>query len=392
VQGLLDVFNRAMPEPEIFHLRTESPPVADVSWQVLNSPSGETLTGVSFIDPSSGWINTQSGAIYHTTDAGATFAAEFKRPDISSMQNIRAVSADSLYVVAALSGGSLATAALLRSTDGGLTFQTVFSQSPASMRTLSVRRRTGSAPEMVIGGSTTQLTAWRYDQQLDSLAQFGPTATSDFGTGADISPDGANAVVVGDSSTAPGQRPTLGAAYRSTDGGRTYVAVGLPANTPVLNGTGFVSNTDAFLLGDTSTVLRLNTTTGDLTVLGTANGIPQTTSDPATGTTTFYSFRKYKFAPEDPTVGWLIGSITIRAPGQADVTRGIILITRDGGQTFTRQAVQGAGANGLDFAPLVDISVLSKNFQVVVGASGFVAVRKSDTATFGGVCSFPAGS
>jgi len=392
VQGVLDVNQRALPQPILFKLRTENPPVSDISWQAITSPSGELLTGVTFINENLGWINTQSGAIYRTTDGGATFAAEFKRADISSMQNLRAVSQDSLYVVAALSiPGSLATAGLLRSVDGGLTFQTVFSQSPATMKTLSLRKRTALAPEMVIGGSTSQLTAWRYDQQIDSLAQFGPVATSDFGTGADLSPNGANAVVVGDSSTAPGQRPILGTAYRSVDGGRSYVAVGLPASTPVLNGTGFISATDAFLLGDTSTVLRLNVTSGALTALGPNNGIPQTTRD-ASGVTTFYTFRKAIVAPDDPTVAWIIGAAIIRAPGQADVTRGIILISRDGGQHFTRQAIQGVGDNGLNFPPLVDMTVLSKNFQVVVGANGFVAMRKSDTVNLGGVCSLPAGT
>jgi hypothetical protein len=288
--------------------------------------------------------------------------------------------------------GNQSTAGLLRSIDGGTTFQTIFSESPATMLSLSVHERVGAAPEMVIAGSTTTLTAWRYDQQKDSLAKFGPVTTNDFGTGGALSPDGANAVVVGDSSTAPGQRSTLGTAYRSVDGGRTYTPVPLPAATPVLSGAGFVTNTDALLLGDTSTVFRLNTTTGALTALGAANGIPQTTSDPATGAVTFYSFRRAAFAPDDPTIGWIIGRVVVRAPGQADVTRGIILITRDGGQTFTRQAVQGAPDNGLNFPPLFDITVLNKNFQVIVGANGFVAARKSDTANFSGLCSFPAGT
>jgi hypothetical protein len=393
VQGVLDAQQRPLPHPIIFHLRTENPPVTDVSWQLLQSPSNELLTGVTFVNPDLGWINTQSGAIYRTTDGGATFAALFKRADIASMQNLRAVSADSLYAVAALSvGGSQSTAGLLRSTDGGVTFSTIFSESPATMLALSVHERAGSAPEMIIAGSTTTLTAWRYDQQIDSLAKFGPVPTSDFGTGGELGPDGANAVVTGDSSTAPGQRPTLGTAYRSVDGGRSYTAVPLPAGTPVLSGAGFVTNTDALLLGDTSTVFRLNTTTGAYTALGATNGIPQTTRDAATGAVTFYSFRRAAFAPEDRTIGWIIGRVTVRQPGQADVTRGIILITRDGGQTFTRQAVQGASDNGLNFPPLFDITVLSKDFQVIVGANGFVAARKSDTANFSGLCSFPAGT
>jgi photosystem II stability/assembly factor-like uncharacterized protein len=393
VQGVLDLQQRPLPQPIILRLRTENPPVTDISWQQLTSPSGELLTGVTFLDPNLGWINTQSGAIYRTTDGGATFAALFKRADVASMKNLRAVSQDSLYAVASLNNGqNLSTNGLLRSIDGGLTFSTVFSQSPATMLSLSVQKVSGAAPIMVIGGSTSQLAAWRYDQQKDSLAQFGPVANSAFGLSAELSPNTANAVAVGDSSLAVGQRPTLGVAYRSVDGGRSYLAVDLPAATPILFGSGFINNTDAFLLGDSSTVLRLNIATGGLTALGSANGILQTTRDQTTGTATFYSYRKAAFAPDDPTIGWIIGVVTVRSPGQADVTRGIILITRDGGQNFTQQAIQGAGNNGLDFPPLLDINVLSKNFQAVVGASGFVAVRKSDTANLGGLCSFPAGS
>ena len=393
VQGVLDLQQRALPQPIILRLRTENPPVTDISWQALTSPSGELLTGVTFLNSTVGWINTQSGAIYRTTDGGVTFAALFKRADVASMKNLRAVSLDSLYAVASLNNGqNLSTNGLLRSIDGGVTFNTVFSQSPATMLSLSVQKVSNAAPVMVIGGSTSQLTTWRYDQQLDSLAQFGPVTNSSFGLSAELSPNAASAVAVGDSSVAVGQRPTLGVAYRSTDGGRSYTVVALPAATPILFGSGFINNTDAFLLGDSSTVLRLNTVTGSLTALGSSNQIPQTTRDPTTGTATFYSFRKAAFAPDDPTIGWIIGVVTTRAPGQADALRGIILITRDGGQTFTQQAVQGVGNNGLDFPPLIDINVLSKNFQAVVGSNGFVAVRKSDTATFGGLCSFPAGS
>jgi photosystem II stability/assembly factor-like uncharacterized protein len=72
------------------------------------------------------------------------------------------------------------------------------------------------------------------------------------------------------------------------------------------------------------------------------------------------------------------------------VRRGIILITRDGGQTFTRQAVSNAPENGLGFNELRDIFVLDKNFAVVVGDAGFIAARKSNTQNFATLCSFTA--
>jgi hypothetical protein len=185
-----------------------------------------------------------------------------------------------------------------------------------------------------------------------------------------------------------GPSSALGVAYRSVDGGRSYVPITLPANTRLLRGVGFINNTDAFLLGDTSTVLRVNTTTGAVTALGATNGIPQTQTDPATGTTIFYLFTRARFAPDDPNVGWIIGTAVRRVTGQPDVRRGIILITRDAGQTFTRQAVANAPENGLGFPELRDIFVLNKNFAVVVGDAGFIAARKSDTQNFAGLCSF----
>lgn len=388
IQGVLDQNNNPMAQPKIINLRTENPPVSDVSWQQLTSPTNDFIAGVSFLDTNTGFISTLTGGVYRTDNGGTSWRALFKSPDITGTRDIRAVSADSVYMVGAPSfgGTTFSATALFRSIDGGQTFQVVFSDDPGNMFSLSVHKRAGAAPEMVMGGSRGSLAAWRYDQEKDSIARFGPVGGSQFGNMADLSPDGANAALVGVQQT--GQTSGVGVAYRSNDGGRTYTQVTLPANTKILEGVSFINNTDAFLLGDTSTVLRLNTTTGAVTSLGAANGIPQTTVDPGTGTVVFYIFTRARFAPDDPNIGWIIGTAVRRVPGQPDVRRGIILITRDGGQTFTRQAVSNAPENGLGFPELADIFVLSKNFAIVVGDAGFIAARKSDTQNFATLCSF----
>jgi len=388
IQGVLDQNDNAMPQPVIINLRTQNPPVSDVSWLQLTSPTNDNVSGVSFLDTQTGYISTITGGVYRTNNAGSSFTALFKSADITATRDVRVVSADTLYMVGAPSfGGSTVSAtALFRSIDGGNTFQVVFSDDPGNMFSLSVRKRTGLAPEMVMGGSRSTLAAWRYDQQLDSIARFGPVGNSTFGNMADISPDGANAATVGGQIT--GQTSAIGIAYKSNDGGRTYTQVALPANTKLLDGVSFINNTDAFLLGDTSTVLRLNTTTGVITPLGAANGIPQTATDPGTGTVIFYNFKRARFAPDDPNTGWIIGTAVRRVPGQPDVRQGIILITRDGGQNFTRQAVSNAPQTGLGFPPLNAIFVLNKNFAVIVGNNGFIAARTSDTQNFSTVCSF----
>ena len=390
IQGVLDKNNQAMQQPVIFRLRTENPPVSDVSWEQLASPTNDFIAGVSFFDRDFGFISTIAGGVYRTDNGGASFAAFFKSADITATRDIRLVSKDSMYMVGAPSfgGSTISAAALFRSVDGGHTFQVVFSDDPANMFSLALRKRTGAAPEMVMGGSRGSMFAWRYDQQKDSIARFGPVGGSVFGNMADLSSDGANAVL--DGFQVVGPQSAVGIAYKSNDGGRSYTQVTLPANTHLLRGLGFINNTDAFLLGDTSTVLRLNTTTGAITPLGAANGIPQTQSDPTTGTLIVYLFTRARFATDDPNIGWIIGTVVRRVPGQPDVRRGIILITRDGGQTFTRQAVSNAPENGLGFAELRDIFVLNKNFAVVVGDAGFIAARKSDTQNFAALCSFTA--
>lgn len=388
IQGVLDENNNAMQQPVIFRLRTENPPVSDISWEQLPSPTNDFIAGVSFFDRDYGFITTGNGGVYHTDNSGASFAALFKNPDITGTADIRVVSKDTIYMVGAPSfgGSTLSATALFRSIDAGRTFQVVFSEDPGNMFSLSVRKRAGQAPEMVMGGSKGSLAAWRYDQAKDSIARFGPVGGSVFGNMADLSPNGANAVIVGLQILGP--TTAIGVAYRSNDGGRSYVPVTLPSNTHLLRGTGFINNTDAYLLGDTSTVLRLNTTTGAITALGAAQGIPQSAVDASTGTSLVYNFSRARFAPDDPNVGWIIGTVVRRVPGQSDVRRGVILITRDAGQTFTRQAVSNAPEDGLGFPELSDIFVLNKNFAVVVGDAGFIAARKSDTQNFAGLCSF----
>jgi hypothetical protein len=78
------------------------------------------------------------------------------------------------------------------------------------------------------------MAAWRYDQALDSIARFGPVGNNTAGNMADISPNGANAALVGFQILGPNS--ATGVAYRSNDGGRSYVPVTLPANTKLLRG------------------------------------------------------------------------------------------------------------------------------------------------------------
>src|SRR5690348_7937975 len=114
IQGVLDQNNNAMTQPVIIPLRTQNPPVSDVSWQALTSPTNDFVAGVSFLDTQTGFISTITGGVYRTVDGGNSFSALFKSADITGTRDIRVVSKDSLYMVGSPSfGGSTVSATAL---------------------------------------------------------------------------------------------------------------------------------------------------------------------------------------------------------------------------------------------------------------------------------------
>ena len=395
VQNLIGVNGERMPQPFIFVAITEAPPVVDVSWGRMNSPTGDVLSGVSFISPDTGYvISTEGAAVYRTENGGTTFAATYRDPNVKLAKGIRAATRDSVFMIAApnFGGTTFTTYGLFLSLNAGVTFNPVFTRSPADMRSLSMERVGVRRVLFMAGNSGPSLASWRYDVTTGEIVTFALGIADVLGNGGDISPDTTKAVIAGVRVLGFGPLRVQGVAYRSTNSGRTFQAVTVPLPQQ-LNGAGFVDNNIALLLGDSSTVLRLDVTTGAVTALGAAQGIPQTTVEPGTGITETFSFTKAEFAPNNRQIGWVIGEVLRRdpRPGVPDVRRGVILMSRDGGQTFTRQAVAGEPNFGLGFPTLYipsDISALSNEFAVTVGYEGFIAARRGDTQGTPGVCSF----
>jgi len=141
------------------------------------------------------------------------------------------------------------------------------------------------------------------------------------------------------------------------------------------------------LLGDSSTVLRVNASTGVVQVLGAAQGIPQTLRDSVSRSVTSFQFSRSSFT-SDGVNGYIVGTVRTSRPGAPDALRGVILQTQNGGQTFTRQAIQGATENGLNFPPVFDIQTRSTLFAALSGGNGLVAARKGNPPSVAAACSF----
>lgn len=380
-QNFLDTAGIGIGEPIAFTILTEPPPVSDVSWEFLNSPTDDLINGVSFVNRSLGFIVALGGAVYKTTD-GSLFSALYKNIDLSFTNSIHAFGPDTLFIAGALRQGTSSSGALMRSTNGGLTFQAIASARP-TVTQMSMRKEASGDLVALMGGHFASPEVYRYDSGTGAAPlASGLVVTSQVFTGLDLSPNAANAVVTtAGFSTLAGR----GFAYRSTDGGQSFSPVTLPATTFGLRGAVFINNNEALLLGDSSTVLRLNVTTG--AVAPVVAGVPQTERDPTQGRLTVFQFARGDFTTAGQ-IGWIAGSVTRRQTGTPDVVRGVILMTRNGGTSFTRQAITGAPDLGLGFSPVRAIDALAPDFATLVGASGLVASRKQDIQVVATPCSF----
>lgn len=393
IQNILDTDGGQLAAPVTFARTVQGPPVGDVSWDFLNSPTSEKLTGISFVDRDLGFLLANNGTLYRTQDGGQAFAAIFKDLTITDAVNVRAFGADTLYMAAARTVGGNPTPVLLRSTNGGLGFQVVGSGSTFGGFFSLAMRRAGTGQVGLVAGVASQPEVYRYESATGSFlpvaglpGAFTPEFYFRVPLGVDLSRDTTKGVLAIAAADLNGAY-VRGEAYRSVDGGRSFAAVTLPANTPGLLGANFIDNTNALLLGDSSAVLRLNTATGAVTPLGAANGIPQTFADQATGAVTSYQFSRADFAPDGLT-GWIVGQVTVDFPNTPDAIRGVIFQTSDGGLNWTQQAILNAPANGTDFAPAREIQVLSTDFAALSGDAGLVAARDGATVRRAAACSF----
>ena len=371
IQNLLTPAGSPQLVPIAFTRITEPPPIRDQTWEFLDSPTNDVLTGVSFVTDDLGFILESGGTLYRTTDGGRSFIQWFKDINLTFPADVRAFGPDTLYMVGTRRVGTVNQRSFFRSLDGGQTFDALLTT--AEQLNVNSMRRVNGVPEGVFGGNLSAPALFRFFGSTQTTTRAtGTPGTGWTVTGVDISPNAALAVAAFRGSV---NRETS-TASRSLDGGLTYQTLTLPANTYGLYGAGFSSNTTAFLLGDSSVVLRFDASaaTPTFTLLGAAQGIPQTEANPEIGEVITYRFTRVRFAPGSQT-GWLTGTFTRRRTGVPNVEGGVILQSDDGGATWRRQAIRGALENGLSFPPVSDVNPLRPDYAVLVGRNGLVASR-----------------
>ncbi len=318
--------------------------------------------------------------MYRTVNGGLVFGARYKDPNVTSTFNIQTFGGDTVVFLGALPVGGVSRWAVFQSVDGALTF----TPSNVADRQLfrSQMRNVNGTIAGVVGGQGSTPGLYRYNFITNTLteASGAPASSSVLLTDVALSPDTTHAIA-----TFYNTSTNVGLAYISSDGGATYTQIVLPPNVQRLFGVGFISNATGLLLGDSSTVFTVDVATGQATEQGAAQGIPQTE---IVGTaSTVFTFRRARFTPAGQ-IGWITGSVVRRQPGAANVVQGVILQSRDGGQTWARQAIEGAPENGLAFPAVITLQARSPDFAALGGLNGLIGARKDDSRPASAACSF----
>jgi len=328
------------------------------------------LGDVVFTDSHDGWVVGRYGTILHTSDGGANWALQDVPAEVSSMDFMKATFSSATDGWAIGDGGGTSTC-ILRTTDGGATWDAVYNESE-SLWTMTARdaqhawaagmdlkvlttsdggatwvEATTPAPEgfedisdIEVVDATTGLACTMMGSKGGRILR-----TTDAGaTWTEVKSGLAQGLddlsVRGQTVMAAGQDGLL---LVSTDAGATWTDL-FSGSRAFLGSISFVGKESGWIAGYGGTVLH--------TVNG---GTSWETQDAGT------SANLGAVAFVDSSYGWIVGA------------NGLIRRTRDGGATWSAQkAPTGGGIGGVDFA--------SRTKGLAVGESGMILRTKDGGA------------
>jgi len=357
----------------VCNVLTEPPPIAEVVWTRLDSPTGTDLSGASLFAPDSGWVSSLAVPMYRRVGTG--WDVRFNQPYFVRTSDVRFVSAQHGY------GAHLdqrqGRSVITQSQDGGFNFDTVFTRAGRDVRRLWIDsvNSNGKLFGVAGGGSATSAMLLKMNPTNSTFTEvftMGSTASV-----ADISfarNDTTTGFAVSSGAFFLSIPPLVlpGRLFRTTNGGSTWAEVpnsqadttnvivyrgvarrGSPSGDVfVTGGNGFVGR----FPGGNAPVQKIN--------LGIASR--------DTNTYTALIYNDVEFAPDNDLYGWIVGAQLLGIENGVPRYQGLIFRTRDGGVTWVRQGVIGAEDYGALFPPLNRLVVYSSTEVWAVGDAGTV--------------------
>ena len=371
VQNLVSADGSAPLGVVVCNVLTQAPPIAEVVWTRLDSPTGTDLSGASLFAPDSGWVSSLAVPMYRRIGAG--WEVRFNQPYFVRTYDVNFVSSQHGY------GAHLdqrqGRSVITQSVNGGVSFDTVFTRVGRDVRRLwidsvnSNNRLFGVAG----GGSATNASLFKMNPTNSSFAvvfEMGSTASI-----SDISfakNDTTTGFAVSSGAFFLSIPPIIypGRLFRTTNGGSAWAEVpnaqADTTNVIVYRGVARRTGGDVYVTGGNGFVGRFPG--GNAPVQRINLGIASRDSN----TYTALIYNDVEFAPDNDQFGWIVGAQLLGIENGVPRYQGLIFRTRDGGATWVRQGVRGAEDYGALFPPLNRLEVYSSTKVWAVGDAGTV--------------------
>lgn len=330
---------------------SELPPITQLFWDQLPTVTASRAVGGSMFDHDSGFVATSTVPIFRRV--ANAWAVVFAEPYLQS-------SFDAAFPTLARGFGSHLESRTFRgviteSLDGGLSFDTIYTQPNEAIYRLYFRQRSaGDVDYFGLAGAgafgVARFLKWRPEtHDFTTAAVFGNTLQVE---DIDFTPrDTVNGAAISSGILFPGGF-VPGRVFVSENGGNGWREVaGLAADqrTVVYRGVAVRNNGEVFVTGGGGFARRLTPNGGGgFTVAP----LPLNVVNPDSTDFLALQFNDVQFDPNNDQIGWIVGAQLVSLIGITPTFGGLIFETRDGGATWTRQGVRGADEFGASFPRL----------------------------------------
>jgi hypothetical protein len=388
VQNVLAAENNIPAPLEVCELQTQEPEITSTPWMGIGPATGTRLFGAALVGDDDGFVLSSNNPLLRRV--GDEFQVVYSNPYFAQAYDVAFLDDNDQFgwlTYLDLRNFGFGSR-LLQTTDGAETFEEIFGVAGQSLNRIFMRRQADpdSIFAVVGGGNIDQASFYKFLPASGTFAGAGTFGLTSNVQDVDFGPAGAAA---GD--TTIGVGVSFGVRFDDVDlnPGRIFVSSNGGAAWSEAAGTGGTETTVAtynttfymgaavgpggtlFVTGGSGTVKRL-APTGTPGQYAVTRILENRIANPDSLDPEALMFTDVEFAPDDRQVGWIVGAQRIGIANGVPQYRGIILETRDGGTTWTRQGVADAPDYGAEFPRLNRIEARSATQVWIVGDGGTV--------------------